>query len=162
MAFTVTITYTPANDILNAKAEPQGIVSAVSIPGLTRQPAPSDQYIYATKLNAATKAEYNAETVSTIDANGQIAAVDKYKDLTYLTSSQKRWPKAVTDAIYKIIEAYATPQVPVYRAWQTFKLAIAGGSISFETANYAEADFYKDAGKALTLYGIAVTVVAGE
>lgn len=160
MAYTVTITYTPANDILNAKSEPQGIVSAVSIPGLTRQPAPSDQYIYA-PANAA-KAVYNAENVSTIDANGNIAAVDKYKDLTYLTSGQKRWAKAVTDAIYKIIEAYATPQVPVYRAWQTFKLAIAGGSISFETANYAEADFYKDAGKALTLYGIAVTVVAGE
>jgi hypothetical protein len=86
---------------------------------------------------------------------GSVASTTLY---SYGTASQRRWPTTVTDNIKSIIEAYKTPQVPVYRAWQSFKLAIDGSTpYTFEAASAAEADFYVNAGKALVNYGITVT-----
>lgn len=87
---------------------------------------------------------------------GSVASTTLY---SYGTASQRRWPTAVTDNISSILEAYATPQVPVYRAWQTFKLAIDGGTpYEFSVASFAEAEFYREAGTALCKFGISVTV----
>lgn len=87
---------------------------------------------------------------------GSVASTTLY---SYGTASQRRWPTAVTDNISSILEAYATPQVPVYRAWQTFKLAIDGGTpYEFSVASFAEAEFYREAGTALGKFGISVTV----
>ena len=134
MSYNVLITYTAANDLFNAPAQKAGVVTAAPIPGLGGRTAPSDAYIYAP--DTATAQVYS-----------------------YGTASQRRWPTTVTDNISSILEAYATPQVPVYRAWQTFKLAIDGGTpYEFSVASFAEAEFYREAGTALGKFGISVTV----
>lgn len=157
MSYSVSITYTPANDLLNAKKQPLGVVSAFPIPGLSGRTAVSDEYMYAPAT--ATKAVYNRDNFSAIDSNGNIKSTGTdYADIAYIPGGQLRWNREVTDAIYKIIEAYATPTVPVSRAWQKFTFAITGGTTTFVVENYAEAESYKNAGKALANYGISVTV----
>lgn len=155
MAYNVTITYTPANDLFNIKAETQDIVTPAPYAHIPTD-APSDAYIYAP--DGATTPVFNKENFITIDSDGKPVAANTYITAGYNTSGQKRWPKTVTDSISYVLDAYKIPQVPVYRAWQTFKLAIAGGSTTFEVATFAEADFYADAGKALAKCGITVTV----
>lgn len=159
MAYSVTITYDATKDILNAKKEVDGVVTPVAIPGLENRNAPSDAYIYAPV--GSTAPVYNRENLMTIDADGKATTTDTFKNASYLTSSQRRWPKDVTNAIKYIIDAYLTPQVPAYRAWQTFKLAITSGTYAFEVETFAESEFYKEAGAALLNYGITVAVVAG-
>jgi hypothetical protein len=161
MSYNVSITYTAANDLFNAPAQKAGVVTAAPIPGLGGRTAPSDAYIYAP--DTATAQVFNRENLADIDATGAIvegtSAAPGTSAQTYLTSGQRRWPKAVTDSIRSILKAYATPQVPVYRAWQTFKLAIDGGTPhEFSVASFAEAEFYREAGKALGKFGISVTV----
>lgn len=151
MAYTVTITYTAANDIFNAKVQKSNIVTAAAIPGITANEmpgeyvGPSKAYLYA--ADSATAPQYLKENFATTSDS-------------YLTSSQLRWPKSVTNSIINILEAYRTPQVPVARAWQTIKLAIAGGQYAFAVESGADAAFYEDAGKALKNYGITVSVEA--
>ena len=155
MAYTVTITYTPANDIFNAKVQKSNIVTPAAIPGITANEmpgeyvGPSKAYLYA--ADSATAPQYLKENLVN---NADLSDAG----LTLLTSAQKRWPKSVTNSIINILEAYRTPQIPVYRAWQTFKLAIAGGTMKFVTDSAAEADFYAEAGKALANYGFTVEV----
>ena len=158
MAYNVTITYTAANDILNAKKEALGVVTPAPY-APTPTSAPSDAYIYAPA--GSTKPVFNQETVITTDANGNPVAENAYTTFAYNTSGQRRWPRG-TNSIIGILETYATPQVPVYRAWQTFKLAIEGGSTTFEVPSFAEAEFYREAGKALEKYGITVETEAVE
>lgn len=159
MAFSVTIQYTAANDILNAKKEVEGVVTPAPYQPIPTG-APSDAYIYAPE--GSTKPVFNKENLITTDANGNPVATNTYVTAGYNTSGQRRWPKSVTGSIKYILEAYATPQVPVYRAWQTIKMAITGDSYNFTTESLAEAEFYKEAGKALTDYGITVTVAESE
>ena len=151
MAYTVTITYTPAKDIFNAKVQKSNIVTPAAIPGITANEmpgeyvGPSKAYLYA--ADAATAPQYLKENFATTSDS-------------YLTSSQLRWPKSVTNSIINILEAYRTPQVPVARAWQTIKLAIAGGQYAFAVESGADVAFYEEAGKALKNYGITVSVEA--
>lgn len=168
MAFTVTITYTPAEDIFNAKVQKSNIVTAAAIPGLTANElpgeyvGPSKAYLYAE--DSATLPQYLTEKLGTIAAHAGETADDpsynEYTDagLSYLTSSQLRWPKSVTNSIINILEAYRTPQVPVARAWQTIKLAIAGGTYTFAVESEEAAWFYKELDTDLAKYGIGVTV----
>lgn len=157
MAYTVTITYTPANDIFNAKVQKSNIVTAAAIPGITANEmpgeyvGPSKAYLYA--ADSATTPQYLKENLVN---NADLSDAG----LTLLTSAQKRWPKSVTNSIINILEAYRTPQVPVARAWQTIKLAIAGGQYAFAVESGADAAFYEEAGKALKNYGITVSVEA--
>lgn len=155
MAFAITITYTPANDILNAVKEIEGVVTPAPYQPIPTK-APSDAYIYAPE--GSTKPVFNKENFITIDANGNPVNTNANITIGYSTSGQRRWPKSVTNSIKNIIAAYLTPQIPAYRAWQTFKLAITGGSLEFTTENVGEAEFYKEAGTALANYGITVTV----
>ena len=154
MAYTITITYTKADDIFNAKAQASNIVTAAPIPGVTANEmpgeyfGPSKAYIYAP--DEATAPAYIKENLVN---NGDLTDAE----LSLLTSAQLRWPKSVTNAITSILEAYKTPQVPVYRAWQTIKLAIEGGSNTFSVASFAESEFYVEAGKALNKFGITIT-----
>ena len=74
-----------------------------------------------------------------------------------LFRSQKRWPKSVTNSIMNILEAYRVPQVPMYRAWQTFKFAITGQTYEFIVDSAEAASFYAEAGNALANYGFTVT-----
>lgn len=149
MAYTVTITYTPSDDIFNAKVQKSNIVTPAAIPGITANEmpgeyvGPSKAYLYA--ADAATAPQYLKENFATTSDS-------------YLTSSQLRWPKSVTNSIINILEAYRTPQVPVARAWQTIKLAIAGGTYTFAVEDEAAAFFYKELNTDLAKYGIAVTV----
>lgn len=164
MAYQVTITYEPSKDIFNIRTAIENPVTGTqmpvtpfSIPGLSHGETPSDAYIYAD--NSATTPVYNKELLSEVTAAGVAAnneAPDTYA--TYLTGSQKRWPKQVTDNILSIIEAYATPHIPVYRAWQTIKLAVEGGSKTIIADTTAQAEFYREACKALTQYGISVDI----
>ena len=153
MAYTVTITYTAANDIFNAKVQKSNIVTAAAIPGITANEmpgeyvGPSKAYLYA--ADSATAPQYLKENLV---KNADLSDAG----LSLLTSSQLRWPKSVTNSIINILEAYRTPQIPVYRAWQTFKLAIAGGEMEFAVETNAEAQFYVEAGKALAKYGFEV------
>ena len=157
--FTVSITYTSSDDIFNAKVQKSNIVTAAAIPGITANEmpgeyvGPSKAYLYA--ADTAQAPEYLTENFNVTGTVGEEALTDV--TLSYLTSSQLRWPKSVTNSIINILEAYRTPQIPVFRAWQTFKLAIAGGSMQFVTDSAAEAQFYVEAGKALANYGFAVT-----
>lgn len=161
--FTVSITYTASDDIFNAKVQKSNIVTAAAIPGITANEmpgeyvGPSKAYLYA--ADSATVPQYLKENFNVTGTAGtgddELALTNV--DLSYLTSSQLRWPKSVTNSIINILEAYRTPQIPVFRAWQTFKLAIAGGSMQFVTDSAAEAQFYVEAGKALANYGFAVT-----
>ena len=170
MAFTVTITYTPVNDIFNAKAQKSNIVTAAAIPGITANEmpgeyvGPSKAYLYA--ADSATRPQYLTENLVTganIDpknpGEGHTAA-DAMADagLSLLTSSQLRWPKSVTNSIINILEAYRTPQVPVARAWQTIKLAITGGTYTFAVKDEADAFFYKELNNSLAKYGISTEV----
>lgn len=154
MAYTVTITYTAANDIFNAKVQKSNIVTAAAIPGITANEmpgeyvGPSKAYLYA--ADSATAPQYLKENLVN---NADLSDAG----LSLLTSSQLRWPKSVTNSIINILEAYRTPQIPAYRAWQTFKLAIAGGEMEFAVETNAEAQFYVEAGKALAKYGFEVT-----
>lgn len=157
MAYNVTITYTAANDILNAKKEIDAIVTPVSI--AIPPAAPSDKYIYAPA--GSTTPVFNKENIITTDANGAPVATNAFTTAAYNTSGQRRWPKGETPML-GIISAYATPQVPVYRAWQTFKLAIEGGTTTFEVPTFAESEFYREAGAALVNYGITVTTAAAS
>ena len=152
MAYTVTISYTPANDIFNAKVQKSNIVTPAAIPGLsaTEMPGeyvgPSKAYLYA--ADSATVPQYLKENFATTNDS-------------YLTSSQLRWPKSVTNSIMNILTAYRIPQIPVYRAWQTFKFAIEGTGehpYEFAVSTLAEAQFYADAGKALANYGFEVEI----
>ena len=153
MAYTVTITYTAANDIFNAKVQKSNIVTAAAIPGITANEmpgeyvGPSKAYLYA--ADSATAPAYLKENLV---KNADLSDAG----LSLLTSSQLRWPKSITNSIINILEAYRTPQIPVYRAWQTFKLAIAGGEMEFAVETNAEAQFYVEAGKALAKYGFEV------
>jgi len=153
MAYTVTITYTAANDIFNAKVQKSNIVTAAAIPGITANEmpgeyvGPSKAYLYA--ADSATAPAYLKENLV---KNSDLSDAG----LSLLTSSQLRWPKSVTNSIMNILEAYRIPQIPVYRAWQTFKLAIAGGEMEFAVETNAEAQFYVEAGKALAKYGFEV------
>ena len=153
MAYTVTITYTAANDIFNAKVQKSNIVTAAAIPGITANEmpgeyvGPSKAYLYA--ADSATAPQYLKENLV---KNADLSDAG----LSLLTSSQLRWPKSVTNSIINILEAYRTPQIPAYRAWQTFKLAIAGGEMEFAVETNAEAQFYVEAGKALAKYGFEV------
>lgn len=157
MSYTVTINYTAANDIFNAPAQGAGVVSPVSIPALTRQPAPSNAYVYAP--DGATEQRYNQDAFMECDCDGKVVNADgSYKKgMSYFPGSQRRWPKAVTDAIMKILEAYSIPQIPVFKAWQTFKLAIDGEEQEFTVGTFAESEFYREVGIALCKYGITVT-----
>ena len=166
--FTVAITYTPSSDIFNAKVQKSNIVTSAAIPGITANEmpgeyvGPSKAYLYAE--DSATLPQYLTEKLGTITAHAaatsENVSYNTFTDagLSLLTSSQLRWPKSVTNSIINILEAYRTPQIPVYRAWQTFKLAIAGGTMQFVTDSAAEADFYAEAGKALANYGFTVEV----
>lgn len=153
MAYNITITYTKADDIFNAKAQASNIVTAAPIPGVSANEmpgeyfGPSKAYIYAP--DSATAPAYIKENLVN---NGDLSDAE----LSLLTSAQLRWPKSVTNAITAILEAYKTPQVPVYRAWQTIKLAIEGGETTFSVATFAESEFYVEAGKALAKFGITV------
>ena len=153
MAYKITITYTKANDIFNAKAQTSNIVTAAPIPGVSANEmpgeyfGPSKAYIYAPD-NATAPAYIKENLVNNADLSDA--------QLSLLTSAQLRWPTSVTNAITAILEAYKTPQVPVYRAWQTIKLAIEGGSTEFSVATFAESEFYVEAGKALAKFGITV------
>lgn len=160
MTYTITITYTAANDLLNAKVEPQGVVTPTPVLLCANRPAPSDAYIYAKEGSKAPV--YNPEHFIELDEQGQAknGDTDAFKNCAMLTSAQKRWPKSTANGLFGIIEAYATPQVPVYRAWQTFKLAVTSGTYTFTTENFAESQFYQEAGLALANYGITVGVTS--
>lgn len=169
MAFTVTITYTPADDIFNAKVQKSNIVTPAAIPGITANEmpgeyvGPSKAYLYA--ADSATLPQYIKEKLGTVTAHAATTdpaapAYNEYTDagLSYLTSSQLRWPKSVTNSIISILEAYRTPQVPVARAWQTIKLAITGGTYTFAVESEEAAWFYRELNTDLAKYGISVTV----
>lgn len=158
MAYTISITYSPANDIFLAKNQTSNIVTAAPIPGITANEmpgeydGPSKPYLYAP--DEATTPKFLKEKL--FAGTGEASA---YTDanLHYFTSSQLRWPKSVTNSMINILEAYRTPQIPVYRAWQSFKMAIEGGTTKFKVDTYAQASFYVEAGKALKDYGFTVT-----
>lgn len=162
MAFNVTITYTAANDIYNASTQTSNIKSVAPIPGLTANTrpgsfdGPSAEYLYA--ATDATAPEYLKENLFT-NSDGSVTAI---ANISLLTSSQKRWPKAIAMNLMSILQAYLIPQIPVYRAWQTFKMTAEhdGTTNTFEVDTLAEASFYKDAGEALKDYGFTVTYAA--
>lgn len=156
--YTVKITYTSTKDLLNAKKEDIGVVTPCPVPGLAHKTVPSDAYIYASE--GSTKPIYNKEAFLTIDTAGKSTTTDTYKTAALMTSSQRRWPRSEANSMFNIITAYATPQVPVYRAWQTFKLAVDSGSYEFTVDTFAESQFYKETGTALKNYGIEVTATA--
>lgn len=159
MAYTVTITYTAADDIFNIKNQTSNIKSVVPIPGLSANTTPgtwdgaSKPYIYA--ADDAVAPEYLKENLFT-NSSGSITGI---ANLSLLTSSQKRWPKSVAMDLMNILQAYLIPQVPIYRAWQTFKMTsdLDGVSNTFTVDTLAEASFYKNAGDALAKYGFEVT-----
>jgi len=154
MAYTITIVYSAEDDIFNSKVQKSNIVTAAAIPGITANEmpgeyvGPSKAYLYA--ADSATTPQYLKENLVN---NADLSDAG----LSLLTSSQLRWPKSITNSIINILEAYRTPQVPVYRAWQTIKLAIAGGTTTFAVDTFEAAQFYVDAGKALAKYGITIT-----
>lgn len=159
MSYNVTITYTAANDIYNMDKQTPNIKSVAPIPGLSSSTmpgtweGPSKQYLYAS--DDATAPEYLKEKLFT-NANGEVTTI---ANLSLLTSSQKRWPKAAANSLAGILEAYLIPQIPMYRAWQTFKMTAEqdGVTNTFSVDTLAEASFYKDAGTALADYGFTVT-----
>ena len=152
--FSVTISYTDSKDIFNAKVQKSNIVTAAAIPGITATEmpgeyvGPSKAYLYA--ADSATTPQYLKENLVN---NADLSDAG----LTLLTSAQKRWPKSVTNSIMNILEAYRVPQVPMYRAWQTFKFAITGQTYEFIVDSAEAASFYAEAGKALANYGFTVT-----
>lgn len=160
MSYTVTITYTAANDIYNIDKQTLNIKTVAPIPGLTSNTmpgawkGPSKAYLYAADDAAAPK--YLKEKLFTQDATG---ALKDNANLSLLTSSQKRWPESTAMSLLNILEAYLIPQITIYRAWQTFKMTadIDGATNTFTVDTSAEASFYVQAGEALKDYGFKVT-----
>lgn len=177
--FTVTITYNPLNDIFNIKKDLEGPVTPVAIPGLENRNAPSDAYIYAPE--GATVPIYNRENIITVKVDGGEAhdrwvngetgkeedsdpVRPNYDSVSFLTGAQKRWPKGTLKNLHHIIAAYATPQVPVYQAWQHIYITVCGCEEDecpchkFTTTSIAQAEFYKQVGTALKDFGIDIKV----
>lgn len=158
MSYTVTITYTAANDIFNIDKQTPNLKTVAPIPGLSsstlpgKWKGPSKQYLYA--ADDATAPEYLKENLYENSSNTLTPA-----NLSLLTSSQKRWPESTAMDLLNILQAYLIPQIPLYRAWQTFKMTadLDGATNAFEVDTYAEASFYVQAGKALEKYGFEVT-----
>ena len=165
MSYTVTITYTAASDIYNIDKQTSNLKTVAPIPGLSsstlpgKWKGPSKEYLYA--ADGATAPEYLKENLFTQHASG---ALTGNANLSLLTSSQKRWPESTAMGLMNILQAYLIPQIPIYRAWQTFKMTadLDGASNSFEVDTYAEASFYVQSGKALEKYGFAVTSEAAS
>ena len=134
MSYNVTITYTAANDIYNMDKQTPNMKTVAPIPGLSSNTmpgswkGPSKQYIYA--ADDATAPEYNKENLFT-NSSGAITGI---ANLSLLTSSQKRWPESTAMSLLNILEAYLIPQIPIYRAWQTFKMTadLDGATNEFE------------------------------
>ena len=164
MSYNVTITYTAADDIYNQSKQTTNIKTVAPIPGLTASTTPgswdgaSKPYIYA--ADDATAPEYNKENLFT-NSSGAVTGI---ANLSLLTSSQKRWPKSVAMDLMNILEAYLIPQIPIYRAWQTFKMTaeLDGATNTFAVDTLAEASFYDQAGAALKNYGFTVTSEAAQ
>ena len=159
MSYTVTITYKAANDIYNMQNQELNVKTVAPIPGLSastmpgKWPGASKPYIYA--ADNATAPEYNKENLFT-NTNGSITAI---ANISLLTSAQKRWPQSVAMNLMNILEAYLTPQISIYRAWQTLKMTaeLDGTTNKFTCDTYAEASFYVQAGAALKDFGFTVT-----
>lgn len=156
MSTMITITYNPAEDILNARISESGVITPAPIPGLGGRRPASDAYIYAS--DTSNERVYNAEILTPINQEGTEETGNTTADVHFNTGGQRRWATSRTDSINTILAAYATPQVPVYRAWQTIKLAIEGGSKQIEVDNDAEREFYLQAGAALKEYGITISL----
>lgn len=164
MSYNVTITYTAANDIYNMDKQTPNVKTVAPIPGLSSSTMPgkwqgaSKPYIYA--ADDATAPEYNKENLFT-NSDGAITGI---ANLSLLTSAQKRWPQSVAMDLMNILEAYLIPQIPIYRAWQTFKMTaeLDGVTNTFEVDTQAEASFYVQAGAALKDYGFTVTSEAAN
>lgn len=164
MSYSVTITYTAANDIYNMDKQTPNIKTVAPIPGLSSNSTPggwdsvSKEYLYA--ADDATAAEYNKENLYT-NSSGAVTA---NANLSLLTSAQKRWPKSVAMDLMNILQAYLIPQIPIYRAWQTFKMTaeLDGVTNTFDVDTAAEASFYVQAGAALKDYGFEVTSEENE
>lgn len=164
MSFTVTITYTAANDIFNMDKQSPNMKTVAPIPGLSssnvpgKWRGPSKEYLYA--ADDATAPEYLKENLFT-NSSGAVTAI---ANLSLLTSSQKRWPESTAMDLLNILQAYLIPQIPIYRAWQTFKMTadLDGTTNTFDVDTLAEASFYKDAGDALKDFGFEVTYEAAS
>lgn len=164
MSYNVTITYTAANDIFNMDKQTANVKTVAPIPGLSsstmpgKWPGASKPYIYA--ADDATAPEYNKENLFT-NSSGAVTGI---ANLSLLTSSQKRWPQSVAMDLLNILEAYLIPQIPIYRAWQTFKMTaeLDGVTNTFAVDTLAEASFYVQAGAALKDFGFTVTSGAAE
>ena len=164
MSFTVTITYTAANDIFNMDKQTPNVKTVAPIPGLSSSTVPgkwrgpSKEYLFA--ADDATAPEYLKENLFT-NSNGAITGI---ANLSLLTSSQKRWPESVAMDLLNILQAYLIPQIPIYRAWQTFKMTadLDGTTNTFDVDTAAEASFYVQAGAALKDYGFTVTSEAAS
>jgi len=163
MSYTVTITYTAAKDIYNIDKQTPNLKTVAPIPGLSsstmpgKWKGPSKEYLYA--ADDATAPEYLKENLYTNSSNTLTPA-----NLSLLTSSQKRWPESTAMDLMNILQAYLIPQIPIYRAWQTFKMTadLDGASNSFDVDTAAEASFYVQAGAALKDYGFEVTSAAAD
>lgn len=163
MSYTVTITYTAAKDIYNIDKQTPNLKTVAPIPGLSsstmpgKWKGPSKEYLYA--ADDATAPEYLKENLYENSSNTLTPA-----NLSLLTSSQKRWPESTAMDLMNILQAYLIPQIPIYRAWQTFKMTadLDGASNSFDVDTAAEASFYVQAGAALKDYGFEVTSAAAD
>lgn len=163
MSYTVTITYTAAKDIYNIDKQTPNLKTVAPIPGLSsstmpgKWKGPSKEYLYA--ADGATAPEYLKENLYDNSSNTLTPA-----NLSLLTSSQKRWPESTAMDLMNILQAYLIPQIPIYRAWQTFKMTadLDGASNSFDVDTAAEASFYVQAGKALEKFGFEVTSEAAS
>lgn len=163
MSYTVTITYTAAKDIYNIDKQTPNLKTVAPIPGLSssttpgKWKGPSKEYLYA--ADGATAPEYLKENLYENSSNTLTPA-----NLSLLTSSQKRWPESTAMDLMNILQAYLIPQIPIYRAWQTFKMTadLDGASNSFDVDTAAEASFYVQAGAALKDYGFEVTSAAAD
>lgn len=163
MSYTVKITYTAANDIYNIDKQTPNLKTVAPIPGLSsstmpgKWKGPSKEYLYA--ADGATAPEYLKENLYENSSNTLTPA-----NLSLLTSSQKRWPESTAMDLMNILQAYLIPQIPIYRAWQTFKMTadLDGASNSFKVDTAAEASFYVQAGAALKDYGFEVTSEAAS
>lgn len=160
MSYTVTITYTAANDIYNIDKQTPNLKTVAPIPGLSsstmpgKWKGPSKEYLYA--ADGATAPKYLKENLFNQNGSGVLTG---NANLSLLTSSQKRWPESTAMDLMNILQAYLIPQIPIYRAWQTFKMTadLDGASNSFDVTTAAEASFYVQAGTALKDYGFKVT-----
>lgn len=164
MSFTVTITYTAADDIFNMDKQTPNVKTVAPIPGLSSSTmpgkwrGPSKEYLFA--ADDAVAPEYLKENLFT-NSGGALTGI---ANLSLLTSSQKRWPESTAMDLLNILQAYLIPQIPIYRAWQTFKMTadLDGATNTFDVETAAEASFYVQAGAALKDYGFTVTSEAVE